>query len=405
MTVGLGRPFQVERPADPAGRPARRSPSGSQNQAFDCDTGVNFQNEISSGCQTTYRENYGDWDGTGSRSGATSCAPAIRTAPAYRRRRSLRVRCRTASGWSRVTRSASSGRASTPRLKNPSCAPNNWPEDLADFPRLLHDVRLRERSALRHAHRDGLRRVHGPGEQPGGAREVLRRLLHHRLGQDREQPPSAPTTSRTPGTRRDTARASTTATSGATSSTSSSSRRPGPGRQPLQLRRGRHLHRRPRRVASLSREDDQLGGDATAEEATAAREPQLVARGRSTVTSTSPSARQPRERVTVERVRRRRRARPARRAEARAAGARERAVSASIGSTSRGGALARARARRRSGTGSAGSAAARRPPSRPRRFRARGSRDRASSRGCAGAQVAAAARSRSRQKFAVSYQR
>ena len=38
------------------------SPSGSQNQAFDCDKHENFQTEIENGCQTTYRLNYDDWD-------------------------------------------------------------------------------------------------------------------------------------------------------------------------------------------------------------------------------------------------------------------------------------------------------------------------------------------------------
>ena len=37
------------------------SPSGSQNQAFDCDKGINFAQEIEDGCKTTYGVNYDDW--------------------------------------------------------------------------------------------------------------------------------------------------------------------------------------------------------------------------------------------------------------------------------------------------------------------------------------------------------
>ena len=39
------------------------SPSGSQNQAWDCDSGRNFREEIETGCLTTYTENYRDDDG------------------------------------------------------------------------------------------------------------------------------------------------------------------------------------------------------------------------------------------------------------------------------------------------------------------------------------------------------
>ena len=41
------------------------SPSGSQNQAIDCDKNINYADEITNGCKTTYRVNYDDLDGDG----------------------------------------------------------------------------------------------------------------------------------------------------------------------------------------------------------------------------------------------------------------------------------------------------------------------------------------------------
>ena len=62
VTVGFRKPFQLESPLAPPVVLRVASPSGSQNQAFDCDEHINFQNEISNGCVTTYKENYGDFD-------------------------------------------------------------------------------------------------------------------------------------------------------------------------------------------------------------------------------------------------------------------------------------------------------------------------------------------------------
>lgn len=65
VTVGLRPPFQIESPLEPPVVLRVGSPSGSQNQAVDCDKSINFQTEIANGCKTTYRENYGDWDEDG----------------------------------------------------------------------------------------------------------------------------------------------------------------------------------------------------------------------------------------------------------------------------------------------------------------------------------------------------
>jgi len=131
VTVGLRRPFQVEDPLEDPVVLRVASPSGSQNQAFDCDTGVNFATEIAVGCQTTYRENYGDWDGDGfkewrdilcsSYPNGTGLPPAtIPPVPDC-----VRVETGDKIGQFR--------QGLTARFKNPSCTPNNWPEDPAEF--------------------------------------------------------------------------------------------------------------------------------------------------------------------------------------------------------------------------------------------------------------------------------
>jgi len=62
VTVGLNRPLEIRDPLDPPILLRYASPSGSLNQALDCDTGVTFTNEITNGCQTWYTLNYDDWD-------------------------------------------------------------------------------------------------------------------------------------------------------------------------------------------------------------------------------------------------------------------------------------------------------------------------------------------------------
>ena len=65
VTVGLPRPIQVL-PATAKPLVLRlANPSGSQNQAIDCDKNINYADEITNGCKTTYRVNYDDLDGDG----------------------------------------------------------------------------------------------------------------------------------------------------------------------------------------------------------------------------------------------------------------------------------------------------------------------------------------------------
>jgi Putative Flp pilus-assembly TadE/G-like len=62
VTVGLPRPLQVLPYTDGPLLLRMASPSGSQNRAFDCDKNVNFEDEISNGCQTRYIENFRNHD-------------------------------------------------------------------------------------------------------------------------------------------------------------------------------------------------------------------------------------------------------------------------------------------------------------------------------------------------------
>jgi len=66
VTVGLNKPFQIKDPLEPPILLRYASPSGSLNQALDCDANAggqyNLDDEIANGCQTTYALNYADWD-------------------------------------------------------------------------------------------------------------------------------------------------------------------------------------------------------------------------------------------------------------------------------------------------------------------------------------------------------
>jgi len=65
VTVGLPRPIQVLPATDPPLVLRLSNPSGSQNQAIDCDKNINYEQEITDGCRTKYRVNYDDLDGDG----------------------------------------------------------------------------------------------------------------------------------------------------------------------------------------------------------------------------------------------------------------------------------------------------------------------------------------------------
>jgi hypothetical protein len=134
VTVGLRPPFQIESPLEPPVVLRVASPSGSQNQAFDCDQSINFQTEIENGCVTTYRENHGDWDGDGDREWADLLCDdypngaGLPPDPAAPPPPPDCVRVETGDKVGQFRHGLNQ------RLTTPSCAPNNWPERLSDFP-------------------------------------------------------------------------------------------------------------------------------------------------------------------------------------------------------------------------------------------------------------------------------
>ncbi len=65
VKVGLPKPLQIGNYTDPPLLLRMASPSGSQNRAWDCDSGRTFREEIETGCNTRYMENYRDLDGDG----------------------------------------------------------------------------------------------------------------------------------------------------------------------------------------------------------------------------------------------------------------------------------------------------------------------------------------------------
>ena len=130
VTVGLRKPLKLEDPLAPPMLLRVASPSGSQNQAFDCDKGVNFETEIENGCQTTYGLNYDDWtvpkDGTKEWAdifcdgyGVGDLPPAS-TAPTPA---PICVAVETGDKIGQFRHGLSR------RFETPTCHPNNWPED------------------------------------------------------------------------------------------------------------------------------------------------------------------------------------------------------------------------------------------------------------------------------------
>jgi len=65
VTVGLPKPLLVGNYIAPPIPLRMASPSGSQNRAWDCDSGRTFEEEIQTGCKTKYLENFRDVDGDG----------------------------------------------------------------------------------------------------------------------------------------------------------------------------------------------------------------------------------------------------------------------------------------------------------------------------------------------------
>ncbi len=128
VTVGLNKPLQIRDPLAPSLLLRYASPTGSLNQALDCDRGVTLKDEIAKGCQTTYGLNYDNWDNntatpktwadiTCSSYGSGDLPPVAPTSPAP-----ICVAAKTGDV-------ISFRQGLKARFETPSCAPNNWPKD------------------------------------------------------------------------------------------------------------------------------------------------------------------------------------------------------------------------------------------------------------------------------------
>ena len=225
VTVGLQPPFQIQSPLEEPVVLRVASPSGSQNQAFDCDRPFNFQTEIEIGCRTTYRENYGDWDNDGDMEW-----PDILCAD-YPNGIGLPPDTSTPSPPPDCVRVETGDKVGQfrhgidLRLKTPSCATNNWPDALSDFPDFFtnHDFVNDPRYVTLII--TDYETFLGAGSSPR-FRSSTSRASTSPAGTRRPTTLPVPTTSHIRGTRPDIEEASTTATSGATSSTSSRFPRP-----------------------------------------------------------------------------------------------------------------------------------------------------------------------------------
>jgi Flp pilus assembly protein TadG len=136
VEVGLVKPLQLRDPLEDPVLLRYASPSGSLNQALDCDKGIPLPDEIRDGCQTAYGLNYYDWDNdddtprtwadiTCSQYGSGDLPPdSTENDPAP-----ICVAAKTGDVISFV-------KGLKDRFETPSCTPNNWPEtteEIAEF--------------------------------------------------------------------------------------------------------------------------------------------------------------------------------------------------------------------------------------------------------------------------------
>ena len=135
VTVGLPVPLQVKPYTDGPILLRMASPSGSQNQAFDCDKNVNFEREIENGCSTKYIENFRDHDdddttpkqwnnflctgwGTGNLPPPTFNGPAPYPSDC--------VMTETGDKTGQLRQGLAD------RFESPACTPNGWPTNQAE---------------------------------------------------------------------------------------------------------------------------------------------------------------------------------------------------------------------------------------------------------------------------------
>ena len=130
VTVGLREPLALEDPLAPPMVLRVASPSGSQNQAFDCDKGVNFQEEITNGCQTTYGLNYDDWsspkDGTKEWADIMCDGYNVGDLPPDTISPKPAPDCVAVETGDKIGQFR---QGLSHRFETPTCHPNNWPQD------------------------------------------------------------------------------------------------------------------------------------------------------------------------------------------------------------------------------------------------------------------------------------
>jgi hypothetical protein len=130
VTVGVRKPLKIEDPLVPPLLLRVASPSGSQNQAFDCDKGNNFQTEIENGCETTYALNYDDWsspkDGDKEWSDIICDTYDVGDLPPDQIVNDPTPTCVAIETGDKIGQFR---QGLTKRFETPTCWPNNWPKD------------------------------------------------------------------------------------------------------------------------------------------------------------------------------------------------------------------------------------------------------------------------------------
>jgi hypothetical protein len=132
--VAVGLPLPLQLPPNISSPPLvlrMASPSGSQNQAIDCTRSVNFDEEITYGCDPKYRVNYWDMDGDGDKEWENILCTGYDTTNLPPRAGDPPPNCiLTETG----DQTGNLRKGLHDRFEVPSCAdaPNNWPTTAAE---------------------------------------------------------------------------------------------------------------------------------------------------------------------------------------------------------------------------------------------------------------------------------
>ncbi|HET9460642.1 MAG TPA: TadE/TadG family type IV pilus assembly protein [Gaiellaceae bacterium] len=130
VTAGMRKPLTIEDPLSPPILLRVASPSGSQNQAFDCDKTENFATEIENGCKTAYALNYDDWsnpkDGLKEWADILCETYGVGDLPPDAIVNDPTPICVAVETGDKIGQFR---QGLTKRFENPTCWPNNWPKD------------------------------------------------------------------------------------------------------------------------------------------------------------------------------------------------------------------------------------------------------------------------------------